>query len=399
VARGARCGLITLAIFGAPASAQEQTEGFSLTSSAVAGYSSNPFLERDPVSSAYAELAATPRYLMLTERSQSALEGRFRLTKYFQNFGTSKSYGLSARHNQRVSEQLTVNGELLFDDSVVGERRDILGVAPPLSGPLPEPGDDLEPDPDAAVEGLRQRRTTYRASGGFSLRRSELDTIGVDGAVERVSFPSTGTLTSYWSQSVSGRYTRALSSVSSLGGAISAQRYVYDGDGGHFSIISPQLVYVRRLGPFWSIDAAAGALFVRGRMLGASMNSIDVSANLSACRRTERADFCVLARRDATASGFGGARKTSRGQLTYSYRLRDRQTIDLALSAATSSGSGIDRETARSISASAGYRREVSTRLTVGASVDYRTASNAIVGRARDAQARVSLGYRFGSLR
>ncbi len=387
--------------FGARASAQELGDGWSLNATAATGYSSNPFLLRDRTSSAYAEFTATPRYSLITELAQSAVEGRFRFTNYTENLGTSSAYGLTALHSRRLSEQLTVNGELEFDHSIVGERREVLDISPLMPDPSQVPDDGLDFDPDASAEGLRQRRTMYRASGGLSLRLSELDSVSLDGELQRVAFPTTEALSSHWSQSVSSSYTRLLSPVSRIGGALTAQRYAYDDDRGSFTIITPQLVYQRRFGPLWTLDAAAGALLFYGRLPQGSIDSADVSANLSACRRGERTTLCVLAVRDATAGGLGGARKTSRAQLTYSYRLSDRQTINLssglASSAATSADVGSDEDNAKTTYGSVTYLRDVSTRLTASANVAYRTTSNAIVGDAGDVQARVSIGYNLGN--
>src|SRR5687768_989404 len=88
----ASVGFVFSAGFGAPASAQELADGWSINTTAASGYSTNPFLQSNRTPTAYVEFATTPRYLLVTELGQSAVEARFRLNKYLQDLGTSSAY-------------------------------------------------------------------------------------------------------------------------------------------------------------------------------------------------------------------------------------------------------------------------------------------------------------------
>jgi hypothetical protein len=343
------------------------------------------------------ELAFNPRYQLEDELGSTTIDGSYRRTEYLTGYDSSEAYSGTIQSQRKLSEQLGIRAVLAFDSSILGERgSDLLFPLRPV-----EPGAPLPPElnPDLALFGLGQRRSTLRAGLGADYQRTEVDVINADVQVERASFGSQQSFSDYKAYSGALGYARALSQRTQIGARLSGQFIDYDLRGSTSSVLQPQLTVDTQLSSTWSLKAAAGLLFVNTERTGESSDSIGLSTSLSGCRRADRSSLCLRFQRDASPSGLGEVLTRTGGGIDYSYRLGERTYVRAQADISHVKGSSFaDRGSLTYGNASASYDRELSKRLSGGVSVAYRDVYGLERGVSADVSAQIFVRARLGSV-
>ena len=159
------------------------------------------------------------------------------------------------------------------------------------------------------------------------------------------------------------------------------------------------------LGPFWSLNAAAGVQRIDrsgdiadGTSLGGS--STGFSGNASLCRRDDRTNLCARAFREAGATGFGDVTQVYGAGLDGAYRLSQTDVVRARLDYSNADQGNLRNTLGATsyLNAGVSYDRSLSQRLSAGAALGYRDAFDSSVGRPADLSAQLFVRARFGDI-
>lgn len=396
---------------GSAASAQSQKVMVDVVGGA--GYSTNPFLvDDDSTASATFELSILPRYALIDERGEFAIEANYRRTQYARRYGGTDAYGVRATATRRLTETLDGDAFVSFDSSILGEqgRRSIVdapvpivdGVAP---APLPDfSGPDLVSSDlivDVGLVGLRQRQNQLNAGAGLSYALSQIDQISGQVVVNRVSYGGSPFLADFRTYAGSAAYRRALSALTQVGARLTAQFTDYEFAGFSNRIYQPQATIDARLSPLWSLSAALGAQFISSRTPVGTRKATGLSGSVGANRIGERTNLSIRAFRDASGSGLGGVTRIIGASIDHGFRLNETDAIRWNASFSNSSQmDSLVRAGSFSLaSVNASYNRRLSDRIEGGASLGFRDTFGGIGGRSGDITGQLFVRARLGDLR
>lgn len=348
-----RKGLLTaagLAVVATPSGAAPIE--FSATARANAGYASNPFLlPGENGGSISIGGSFSPQLTSRTATSVTTLTGDFDRTEYLRNYEHSDNLGVNLNRQQQFSSALSGNAHVGYSTS---------------RGGFDTPEDIL----DQTTLGARRR--LVMGDGGLTWQASARDVVALRVFGSHASYAGRG-LSSYDQYGVTGSYSRVLSERTRVGASLSASR-TESGISGDTDTVQPNLTLRQQLGPFWSLDGSVGLIFQRTSQLGFRSSSKSVGFDADLCGTYPRWTLCFTASRQTSPSGLGGLRTETYGRVSYDYRLDERSRFNLGASYSTSSAKDrivpFPRE--KYVSADAGYSRDLSRRISVGASGSYR---------------------------
>lgn len=429
---------VVLAASGTTAVAQRQS--LSVDAIVSGGYSTNPLLvPGDDTGSAFAEISLVPRFSIIDERGITTLEARYRRTEYLNRFSASDDYGVLARTSRRFTERLSVDGEVRFDSSIIGERGfdPLLGGVEPVvpidpvldsgagagigvgtgvgTGAIPTtptPGAGaLIPPPvilpvivsELGLVGLRERQNRFAASAGLSFRPTTVDVIQAGLNADKTDYGDELEGLGYTGYGGYLGYARGLSPRTQVGARASLQQVDYDREGASSTVYALQGTLSTLLGPRWRLSAAAGVQRI-DREFDTADGDLDgsstgFSGNAQACRNDERTNLCLRAYREAAATGFGEVSRIYGAGLNGSYRLNQTDAISARADYANADEGGLRALGATSyLSTGVSYDRRFSERLSGGVSLGYRDAFNSAAPRDADLSGQIFLRTRLGDL-
>jgi hypothetical protein len=318
------------------------------------GYGSNPFFSAtSPGGTAVGGATATLRLVRQSGKSRTELSATVDLEEYAKHYGLQQDYVARLFHNQQLTEKLAISGALSYENSV---------------NPLPSystRSSDLGPLNDLLTVGQRLYRYTGELNATYEPDTRNLYQFGINGA--HSGFTS-GAGSSYNQYGGTIGYLRTISSRTRIGvqggySAVQSKRYPFSQS---FSI---GLQLMQKIDTYWEFNG--GVSYILQRQGGLSFKNIGFNGSL--CGKYPRFTVCVLGSRQAAASGLGGQRTDTQAGARFDYKVTEHSTVQLSatydLSKAT--GSGIPEQ--KYLDAAASYRRELTPRLSVGASGRYQS--------------------------
>jgi hypothetical protein len=293
-------------------SAAAQASDYVIDLRAGAGIASNPFLLPEGKAAGFLNFELLPEWRLSTERAITVLRGRLGADAYPGGTGYEPQLGLSAilQRNERLTERLSYEASLELESS----RGNGIGLASISPGADPVAGGDIEvpfgttviPDPDLLV-GNDEQRHSVRAAAAVRYRMSEIDNIEAGGGFIRSVYPGSTIFNDFNSIELRAVYDRAVNERTSAGARLSTQSINMKGSMGSFHVVNPQLTGRYRLSEIWTIEGAAGLLFVSYEQgIAPTGSTATASGELRLCRRSPTASFCASMLRDATSSGSSG---------------------------------------------------------------------------------------------
>ncbi|HSU68619.1 MAG TPA: hypothetical protein VLJ39_17190, partial [Tepidisphaeraceae bacterium] len=85
------------------------------------GFSTNPLLQLHSHSTAFGRVSAYGVHSWETEQGSTTLTGYVENTTYFRDYGSKQIFDLGAHTNQRVSQTVTLFGDLDFSGDFAGQ--------------------------------------------------------------------------------------------------------------------------------------------------------------------------------------------------------------------------------------------------------------------------------------
>jgi hypothetical protein len=265
------------------------------------GYSSNPFLDFRNKSAAFGRVSAYGTHAWNSETGSTSLTGYVENTSYFRDYGSKQIFDLGAHTRQRVSETVTIFGDLGFAGDFAGQLSNRL-LFVPTQPVVPEPGNPLPPptnNPDLFGFSSRQ----YRVSGhaGASIRSGARGTISLSAGAQRTWFTGGSDDADYNAFFGSAGYSQQISERTSAGAALNLQRQDYR-HGDYANIVNPVLTLQSRLSERITGDAAVGVMVVEQRTAGRKDRQVSPSFSGSLCDRGEVSELCFHVSRDAQSA-------------------------------------------------------------------------------------------------
>jgi hypothetical protein len=356
-------------VVAAPGMAATDTR-FSMTAQAGVGYDSNPFLNENAKGSLTGDITLSPQIDWVTPTSSTKLSGQVNRVEYLKNYDASRSYDATLTRNQQFNEKLSGNAQIGFSDSTTA---------------LLEPGED-----DFGTSSNNRRRQ-YSGSGSLSYQPDARNSFTTGANYQKAQYPGEDSgLNDYDSYGGSFGYSRVISDRTTVGVTLGVSQMNSKNNPDSTSY-QPQITLKHAFNSAWSLDAAVGIIFQRTKFGGATDSTRNLGLQLDLCGTYPRQSICIGASRDSSASGYGGPRIRSEAHVNYSYQLNERSRITANGTYTTDKSSSFafvaDKiEYAR---ASAGYERDLTQRLSVGALADYSwrsfsgsSSSNSIAGSA-----------------
>ena len=367
------------------------------------GYSTNPEFRFDDDSGAgFGRISITAVHSRSTERTTTLLSAFAQSYFYTGDVGSQQSLSLSAAHNTRVNEKLSLFGNLgiSYDkggqlDTSFGGASGILDVPGGLNPPvLLPPGSDF-----LSVSG-RTFRATGNIGGQWTL--SARDFVTASTGLQYVRFDGV-TDSHYTSVPISLGYDRQISTRTTIGARISAQHTDYDGPG-NFRSVTPQLTFQSALSSTMTVTGAIGASFAETDDGIVKRHTTGLTANLGACSRGQKETFCGRASVDQQSATVAGPARTINVGLDYSRQLGRDDTIRLSADASRYSspvifttGPGFSRSTY--VRGAADYSRRIGNRLFGGVTLAARKISQNGPDPDADLSGSLFVRYRLGDLR
>ena len=314
-----------------------------------AGYGSNPFF--NPASSGGSALLGATLSGVLTRMtavSQSSLTGQVDIDGYLRHYGRTENYSATLRHNQQLSQALAVGGQVSYDSII---------------NPSPSFGTrsaDLQTQGDLLTVGQRTRRIS--GSGDISWEHSEHDLFQAGVNASHATF-SGGAASSYSSYGASIGYLRTLNDHTKIGiqGGVNMTKSSDYPDSHSFNV---GLQLIQQISPVWRFEG--GVSLLAQSTLGRLYKTVGFNGSL--CGTYPRLTVCAVASRNTAPSGFGGLRTDTQGGGRVNYKLTPHSFIELSATYDISSSKGGILPTQKYYDLATAYRRELSPRLSVGAS-------------------------------
>lgn len=368
-----------------------------------AGYSTNPQFRFGGDSGAgFGRFSIRGVHSRWSARTTTVLSAFAQTYFYTQDVGSQQSLSLSATHNARVNEKLSLFGGLGVSYDKGGRLDTSLGglsgipsipgeVSPPILLP---PGSDF-----LSVTGKTFRANT-NFGGQWALNDREF--LNASSGLEYVSFDGL-TDSHYTTIPVSLGYDRQISTRTTIGGRVSAQFTNYDGPGS-FRSVTPALTFQTALSATVTITGGIGVSFAESDDGVDTSHTTGITANVGACSRGEKGTFCGRASIDQQAATIAGPARTINVGVDYSRQLGEYDSIQLSANASRYS-SPVIFTTGQAFSRSvylrgaADYSRRIGNRLFAGVNVSARKVSRNGPDPDADFSGSLFVRYRIGDLR
>ncbi|HZC37247.1 MAG TPA: hypothetical protein VE221_01085 [Sphingomicrobium sp.] len=374
--------------------------------SAGVGYSSNPLLELQGRSSAFARLSLNAFHSWNSERGSTSLSGYVEDTSYLRGgYGSKDIFSLDARTHQAVSERVQVSGDLSFSGDIAGQLENRFTTPVPVTPPPPETTPPIATTPEIFNFSGRQ----YRLSGqvGASIATGVRSNVTLSASATHGFFTGQNKLADYTTYLGSFGYNHQLTEFTWIGADVSVQRQDFRG-GNYANIVNPTATLRTQLGQNINASGSVGLLAIYDYRDGVSEHSYSPSFTASICRSGEKSQFCLNASRDATVPiGFGvgqgvqGASINTNLGLNYTRPIGRGGSIRATLTATRDST--VDRLqtgkfTSTYLTGLVGYDRKVGHRLFAGVQAGVRRLYETGPDPSTDFNGSVYLRYRLGDL-
>jgi hypothetical protein len=368
------------------------------------GYSTNPELGfGSNLGSAFGRLSIHGVHTRVSERTTTVLSGFAQNSFYTNHLGSRLSVDLSARHDVRVNEKLSIFGDvdLAYDqngqlDTRINSIPDVPlppGVLLPPQG-LPNGGDFL------SVTGKQ-----YRASAhiGAQMSLSARDSLSVSTGADHVISKNGLIDTNYTSIPVSLGWNRQLDPRTTVGVSVNAITTDYEGPA-RVRTITPQLTMTKQLSQRLTVSGAIGVAFSSITDAVATRHTKGLSGDIDVCWRGESDNFCGRFSVDQTTATALGPAKSMNLSVDYSKRLGPDDTLQLSASlnrysnpVSFVSGQTFSRSTYARLAAD--YSRKIGNRLFAGADLTARKLVLAGPDPKADVTGTLFVRYRLGDIR
>ena len=364
------------------------------------GYSINPRINGGGSDGAgFGRLSVTGVHARSSVRSTTILSGLAQ-TYFYTRGGSQQSFRLTASHNTRPNENLTLFGDAGVSYDKGGRLDTSLSGLPgaPFQSGLNPPA-LLPLGGDFLSIGGRTFRVSSNVGAQWSM--STRDFLNASSGLEYVKFD--GSVDSHYvSVPVSIGWDRQLSTRTTVGGRVSA-RYTDYGGPGDFRSISPALTFQTALSANVSLVGNIGVSFAETDDGTTTSHSTGLTANISACSRGDRESFCGRASIDQQAATVAGPARTIDVGVDYSRQLGPDDSIRLSVNA-TRFSSPVIFTTFPSFSRSsyvrgaADYSRRIGDRLFGGVNVSARKVTRNGPDPRADFSGSLFIRYRLGDL-
>lgn len=364
------------------------------------GYSINPRVGNGGSSGAgFGNLSVNGVHARSSARSTTILSGLAQ-TYFYTRGGSQQSFRLTASHNTRATENLSLSGDLGLSYDKGGRLDTSLnglagipfqsGINPPLLLPL---GSDF----------LSIGGRTFRANGnvGAQYALSSRDFLNASTGLEYVKFDGVAD-SHYIAIPVSLGWDRQISTRTTIGGSVSARFTDYGGPGS-FRSIAPALTFQTALSSTVSLRGNIGVSFAESDDGITTSHSTGLTASVTACSRGDRDSFCGRASVDQQAATVAGPARTIDVGVDYSRQLGPDDSIRLSVNA-TRFSSPVIFTTFPSFSRSfyvrgaADYSRRIGDRLFGGVNVSARKVTRNGPDPRADFSGSLFIRYRLGDL-
>lgn len=367
------------------------------------GYSSNPELRVGGVGSAFGRVSAFGFHGWGGERSSSSISGYVENSTYFRRYGNKQLFSLNANNATKISEKVTVFGNVGFSGDFGAQLSSRFFGAPTYAVPT----DPTIPDTTVIVVtpdllALSQRQYRINGSVGTNVLLTPRDSVSATFGAQRVFYSgNSGASLDYNMYDASASYRRQVNERLGLGvrGIISKADYSLDR-----TIVSygPQITADLQLAENLQLGGAIG--FVRTErdfgVAGSWRNSTDLALDASLCRSLEYERFCGRVSRRTQSASIGAAQTATSLVGDYSRRLNARDQFQASIAIVTTDGLrelGLGRQNLYSLSGS--FDRRISQRLSAGVSASARTFSIPGTDPKADIGGSIFIRNRLGSIR
>jgi hypothetical protein len=311
------------------------------------GYGSNPFFnlgngQAGPTVGATVTLTGT----RTTAVSRTDLTGLADVNYYSKLDSVPDNYSATLSHNQRLSERLSLQGLVGYENQ----------VNPPATfGVRPS---ELLPQTDLLTLGTRLRR--YYGSGNFTWEPNSRNVIQGGLNVSHAEFDSSlaSNYTSYGGSlgilHTFGPHTRAGIQAS---GSFLDSPVSFNSQSGTIG-----LQLMQDIGPIWKLDAGISTVvqWSRGRV------SKTLGFNGSLCGNYPRYVICLLGSRSSAPSGLGGLRTETQFGGRVQYKLSERSNVQLSATYDISKDTSGVFPTQKYLDGAVTYQRRIRPRLFAG---------------------------------
>ena len=373
--------------------------------SAGVGYSSNPLLQLQGRSSAFARLSLLALHSWNSERGSTSVSGYVENTTYLRGgYGSKQIFSLSARTRQAVSEKATVFGDLSFSGDIAGQLSNRFVTPVPVGAPPPP---DINPLPGTNPELFNFSGRQYRLTGtvGASIATSARSSISLSAGATHGFFTGSNKASDYSTYQGSFGYNHQLSEPTWIGANVSVSREDFAGSN-YANIVNTTATMRTQLGQNINANGAIGILAIYDHRAGVDSHSYSPSFTGSICASGERSSWCANVSRDASVPLAFGQNQGSRGAsintnlgVNYSRNLGPEGTIRASLTAtrvSTVERVQNTRGTNTYVTGLVGYDRKVGTRLFAGVSAGARKLYEIGPDPRMDFNGSVYLRYRLG---
>jgi len=366
------------------------------------GYSINPRVGSGGSDGAgFGRLGVTGVHARSSARTTTILTGLAQVYFYTRDVGSQQSLRLTAIHNTRVNENLSLSGDLGLSYDKGGRLDTSLGglsgvpflpggINPPLLLPV---GSDF----------LSVTGRTLRATGnlGAQWTLSTREFLNASSGLEYVRFDGAAD-SHYIGVPVSIGYDRQISTRTTIGGSLSA-RYTDYGGPGSFRSIAPALTFQTALSPTLSLRGNIGVSFGEADNGGVTSHSTGITASLAACSRGDRENFCGRVSIDQQAATVAGPARTIDVGVDYSRQLGPDDSIRFSVNASRFSSPVIFTTTpvfsrAVYVRGAADYSRRIGNRFSGGVSLAARKVTRNGPDPRADFSGSLFIRYRLGDL-
>jgi hypothetical protein len=373
----------------APAAAQADVT-WGGTAEARLGYGTNPFLfENTNTGSGLIGFTLAPQVDWRQPTSNTVLSGSYNRDQYFSRYGHADDYGVDLRRTQQFSAKLTGTAHAGYFSSISGL------LSPFYNNIVTQPGTI-----DSLAVGTRQQR--IYGDVGLDYQPNARDAFSVTGVAEHDSY-SRFFGGNYTYVGGTGSYSRAIDARTRVGfqlvGGESFSKVYPD-----TASIQPAATLQRKLSAHWTFKGSLGAIIELQRIGGRSRTNVTLGFSASLCNDRPRLSLCATASRQTAPSGLGGLRRETQFGVEGTYRLSERSRV---IGSAVYGLSDTDQLVVvnqiaygnqRYAFARLSYQRDLSRRLSAGASGYYQQRSGGGLPNIHALAITFNLTAKFGHL-
>lgn len=353
------------------------------------GYGSNPYLYYDRAGgSGLVGFTLAPEVDWKQATATTVLSGAYNRDQYFTHYDHAEDYNVDLRRTQQFSSKLSGTAHAGYFSSI--------------SGLLSPYYDTIVVQPtsvDSLAVGTREHR--IYGDAGLQYTPNARDAFSVTGTVIRDDFQHFGG--DYTYVGGTGSYSRAIDAKTRVGVELIGGQ-TYSKAFPDSSSVQPAATLERKLSAHWTFNGSLGAIIERERYAGRNHTTVTPGFTAALCDKQSRLDLCLTASRQSAPSGIGGLRRETQFGASATYRLNERSRI-------TASGAyGFSDADARILIdnvsygdqryafARLNYQRDLSRRLSAGASGYYQSRSGSGLPNIHALAITFNLTARFGHI-